>query len=658
MDEVKDVSASEPMRLGERRQVSVLFADMVGYTATVERLGEENALHFTRMIYEMLTGAVGDHGGTVRSFAGDGIMAFFGIPAAQEDAALRACRAALSIQAAFAAAADSIEARFDVRPNMRVGVSSGAVVMAPVEGAGSPMNAVGNTVNLASRIQALAPAGGCLICDATRHLVEFVVDLSFDGERQIKGVTKPQKLWQLHFVREGATRFDASLARGLSDFVGRDDELAMMCSALERARDGLCVTDLVADPGLGKTRLVFEFLQRVKTKEALLLTGHCSADGQQVPFMPFLEVMRRSFRIRDVDDPAEIARKFEAGLRRMELHTRENLGLLLNLLGIKHPEASLEGLDGVLIGLRTRDLLPALLAAQCRATKVILLLEDIHWIDGASEGLLRKLIENGSQTNLLLVLTRRPEYVPVWRDSPVVQSLALNPLGTDDIKHLVQTRLGVDALPDALVRQVTDRAGGNPLFGEEILSFLMEHGALQIASGKVDFDAALGESGLPASMQSLFTARIDRLQPEDRGLLQAAAAIGRRFDPGLLSLVCERPDETGAALRRLQAQDIVYRETNSSDYVFKHVLLRDTVYQSLVSERRAELHLAIVEAMETRSEGRLAEVAETLAYHGALTNRTDLAFKYCALAGAKSSRRLFAGRSQSIFRRRARDLST
>ena len=497
------------------------------------------------------------------------------------------------------------------------------------------MSPVGNTVNLASRIQALAPAGGCLICDSTRHLVEFVVDLSFHGEREIKGVSKRQKLWQLHFIREGATRFDASLARGLSKFVGRDDELAIMRSALDRARDGLCVTELVAEPGLGKTRLVFEFLQHVKL-EATVLTGHCSADGQQVPFMPFLEVMRRSFRIRDVDDPAEIARKFETGLRRMELHTRENLGLLLNLLGVKHEKALLEGLDGVLIGLRTRDLLPALLEAQCRANSVVLLIEDIHWIDGASEELLRRLIESGAQSNLLIILTRRHEYTPAWRTSPVVKSIVLNPLGTDDIKHLVRTRLGVDMLPDALVRQVTDRAGGNPLFGEEILSFLFEHGALHVASGKVDFDAALGESGLPVSMQSLFTARIDRLQPDDRELLQAAAAIGRRFDPGLLSLVCETPDETGAALRRLQAQDIVYRETNSSDYVFKHVLLRDTVYQNLVSERRAELHLSIAEAMELRSKGRLAEVAETLAYHGALTKRADLAFKYSALAGAKS----------------------
>ena len=487
MDEAKGIVTSEPTRLAERRQVSVLFTDMVGYTAIVERLGEENALHFTRMIYEMLTGAVGEHGGTVRSFAGDGIMAVFGMPDAQEDAALRACRAALSIQAAFAAAADSIEARFGVRPSMRVGVSSGSVVMAAVEGAGSEVTAVGNTVNLASRIQALAPAGGCLICDATRRLVEFVVELSFDGERHIKGVSKPQKLWQLQFIREGATRFDASLARGLSDHVGRDDELAVMRSALDRARDGFCVTDLVAEPGLGKTRLVFEFLQRLKTEEALLLTGHCSADGQQVPFMPFLEVIRSSFRIRDQDDQSEIAQKLETGLHRVALYTSENLALLLNLLGLKQPEGSLEGLDGVLIGLRTRDLLPVLLEAQCRAIRVILLIEDIHWIDGASEELLRKLIEGGTQSNLLIIHTRRPEYVPAWRDSPGVTSLVLNPLGTDEIKHLVQTRLGVDILPEALIRQVTDRAGGNPLFGEEILSFLMEQGALRIEFGQSGF---------------------------------------------------------------------------------------------------------------------------------------------------------------------------
>ena len=624
------------MPLGERRQVSVLFADMVGYTAIVERLGEEKALAFTRMIYDRLTGAVLEHGGTVRGFAGDSIMAVFGIPEALEDDALRACRAALSIQSAFATAAAAIETQFGVRPNMRAGVSSGIAVMAPVEGEGSPLTAVGNAVNLASRVQALAQAGGCLICDATRRLVEWIVDLSFDGEHEIKGLVKPQKLWRLLAIHEGATRFDGALARGLGYHVGRDDELAALSDAFRQAQDEMCVIDIVAEPGLGKTRLVFEFLQRAKADEAVVLTGNCSSDGQQVPFFPFLEVVRDSFRIRDEDEPAEIARKLETGLRGSDLYTTENLGLLLNLLGLKPPEGAFAGLDGVLIGLRTRDLLPALLQAQCRANRVVLVVEDIHWIDGASEELFGKLIDGGVQSNLLVIHTRRPEYVPGWRVSPAVRMLALKPLAASDITHLAQTRLGVDSLPEALIRQLTERAGGNPLFGEEILSFLIEQGALRIDSGKADFDAALGESGLPASMQSLLTARIDRLPREDRALLQAAAAIGRRFDPGLLSLVVETADETGAALQRLQAQDIVYREANSSDYVFKHVLLRDSVYQNLVAGRRSELHLAIAEALEKRNQDRLAEAAETLAYHYALTDRADLAFTYSALAGAKS----------------------
>ena len=535
--------------MGERRQVSVLFADMVGFTAIAERLGEERTFAFVRLIYEKLTGAVREHGGSVRGFAGDSVMAVFGIPEAQEDAALRACRAALSIHAAFAVAADEIEAQFGVRPIMRAGVSSGIAVMALVEDESAAVTAVGDTVNLASRLQALAPAGGSLICDATRRLVEWLVDMSFDGEHPIKGKAKPQKVWRLKSVRKGATRFDASLGRGLSPYIGRDNELAMLRDALRRARDRLHVIDVVAEPGLGKTRLVFEFRQRLKVDEALVLTGHCAADGQQIPFLPFLEVVRGAFRIRPEDDPAEIARKLEAGLRGLDLHTTENLGLLLNLLGLEPPEASLAGLDGVLIGLRTRDLLPALLKAQCRASAVVLLLEDIHWIDGASQEMLGRLIEGGAQSNLLVIHTRRPEYVPGWRGEPGVTTLALEPLTASDIRHLLETRLGVASLPDALIRQVTERAEGNPLFGEEILSFLIERGALRVASGKADFDAAVGESGLPASLQSLLAARVDRLPQEDRALLQAAAAIGRRFDRNLLALVVETGDDVGADWR-------------------------------------------------------------------------------------------------------------
>ncbi|MGD1880781.1 MAG: AAA family ATPase [Paracoccaceae bacterium] len=635
MGEISNTSGRQSADPGERRQVSVLFADMVNYTAITSELGEEKTLDFVRMIYDLLSKTVMKHGGTVRDFAGDGIMALFGVPDALEHAALLACRAALSINESLADAGGDIEAQFGVRPNMRVGVSSGNVLVAAVSGTGSPATAVGSTVNLASRIEGLAPPGGTLICDNTRRLVEWLTDLRFEGEHRIKGLTKPQKLWKLQSIRSSATRFDASLARGLSNYVGRAGELSQMSKALTRAKERLSVIDLVAEPGLGKTRLVFEFLQNVSPEDAAVIRGHCLADGQQVPFLPFLEIVRSSFRLRDDDDPMEIAAKIDAGLRRSRLYSDENQAILMNLLGLKHQSHALDGLDGVLIGLRTRDLLPALLKEKCLREKVILWIEDVHWIDHVSEDLLGKLIESGEQANLLIIQTRRPEYVPGWLGCVGVETIGLRPLTSENIAHIAQTRLGVDELPQALTRQLTERAGGNPLFGEEILSYLIDRGALQINAGKADFDAAVGQSGLPASMRDLLAARLEQLEYDDRELLQAAAVIGRHFDPGLLSQLVKRANEIGTSLERLQELGIVYREANSSDYTFKHVLLRDSVYQSLVSARRLELHLAVAEGLKLRNANRLEEVAETLAHHYGQTDQTDQAFVYTVLAGMK-----------------------
>lgn len=623
-----------PALLSDRRQIAVMFADVVGYTAISERLGEEKILEFVRVIYDLMARAVREHGGSVRAFAGDSIMGLFGIPDAQEDVAIRACRAASAIHAAVTAAGDEIELRFGVRPLLRAGVSSGIAVMATVEGEGAAPTAIGDTVNLASRLQSLAPIGGTVICEASQRLVQWFADTSYDGQYEIKGKAQAQKVWRLEAVRLEATRFDASVGRGLSPLVGRGDELAILQDALRQAQDGFQVCDLVAEPGLGKTRLVFEFLQQLGGEKTLVLTGHCAADGRHVPFLPFLEVTRRVFGIQSQDNEADIARKLDATLGALDMRTLENMGLLLNLLGLQPPEGALTGLDGVLIGLRTRDLLPALLSAQCRASRVILLIEDIHWLDSTSEELLNALVEARKPSNLLVIVTRRPEYVPRWRGD--VTMIALKPLSPSDIGHLLQSRLGVTSLPDALTRQVTERAAGNPLFGEEILSFLIDLGALRVVSGKADFDATAGESDLPESIQGLLATRTDRLPPEDRTLLQAAATIGRRFDPALLSLVVEREDGVDAALERLQAQDIVHRAANSPDYVFKHALLRDSVYQSLLTGRRSALHLKIAEALERRSHGRLTEAADVLAYHYALTDRNDSAFTYLVMAGAKS----------------------
>ena len=345
---------------------------------------------------------------------------------------------------------------------------------------------------------------------------------------------------------QGATRFEAAVSRGLSTFVGRERELEVLERGLDKARSQLCVVDLVAEPGMGKSRLLHEFRQRIGKERAFVLSGSCSPDGQQTPFLPFIEVVRGSFRVSAGEAEKDIAQKLEMGLTALGLHSLRNLGLLLHLLGLKVPDDALTGLDGVLIGLRTRELLQQLLEARCRLSPVVMVIEDLHWIDSVSEELLGKIVDSEAKLRLLLLTTRRPEYTPPWLDRATVTKLPLEPLPAGDIRHLVQARLGVEALPEALARQVTEKAEGNPLFAEEIVSFLTERGILR-TGGKLDFDASAVATALPASVQSLLTARVDRLAPKDRALLQAASVIGRRFDPQLLAAAVGETDIDASA---------------------------------------------------------------------------------------------------------------
>ena len=379
----------------------------------------------------------------------------------------------------------------------------------------------------------------------------------------------------------------------------------MLERGLDKARSQLCVVDLAAEPGMGKSRLLHEFRQRIGKDRAFILSGSCSPDGQQTPFLPFIEVVRGSFRVSAGEAEKDIAQKLEMGLTALGLHSIRNLGLLLHLLGLKVPDDALAGLDGLLIGLRTRELLQQLLEARCRLSPVVMVIEDLHWIDSVSEELLGKIIDSEAKLRLLLLTTRRPEYAPPWLDRAAVTKLPLEPLPTGDIRRLVQARLGVEALPEALARQVTEKAEGNPLFAEEIVSFLTERGMLRTTAGKLEFDASAVAAALPASVQSLLTARVDRLAPNDRALLQAASVIGRRFDPQLLAVAVGETADIDARLAAMQALDLVHRESKSSDYAFKHALVRDALYQSLLSEARQSLHLKIAEEIERRSGNRL-----------------------------------------------------
>jgi class 3 adenylate cyclase len=620
---------------GERRQVTVLFADMVGFTSISERLGEEGTYALIQPIYELMAGAVREQGGSVKDFTGDGIMALFGVPNALEDAPLRACRAGLQIHERLADAAPAIEAMHCVRPQMRIGINTGLAVVTRITGEGRAMTALGDTVNLASRLQTLAEPGTVLLSETTQRLVQGLVETSLAGEHVIKGKAESQRVYRVDSLRQGATRFGAAVGRRLSAYVGRERELDILERGLAEARSQLHVIDVMAEPGMGKSRLLHEFRQRLDRQQAFILSGSCSPDGQQTPFLPFIEVVRSSFQVIAGEAEKEIARRLEMGLTVLGLHSPENLGLLLNLLGLKPPEGALTGLDGLLIGLRTRDLLQHLLEARCRLSPVVLLVEDLHWIDSVSEEVLQRIVDGETKLRLLLLHTRRPEYQPAWLDRSIVTKLHLEPLAAGDIRHLAQDRLGVEVLPEPFVRQVIEKAEGNALFAEEIVSFLTERGALRIAAGTVKFDAGAVAAALPASVQSLLTARVDRLSPQDRALLQAAAVLGRRFDPQLLAVAAEAGGDIDARLAAMRALDLVYPEGKSADYVFKHALVRDALYQSLLSGPRVALHLKIAEEIERRSGNRPTAVVETLAHHYSQTDRVDKAFAYLAMAGSK-----------------------
>jgi class 3 adenylate cyclase len=619
----------------ERRQVSVLFVDMVGFTAFSDRAGEEAAFTLMQSLAKPMEDAVREQGGVVQSFTGDGIMAVFGAPVAFEDAALRACRAAMAILEKLKSAGDDLEAKHGVRPQLRIGLNSGPAVVGKVQGGSdSGVTVLGDTVNVAARLQALAEPGSTVMSEATHRLVEGLVEAGFAGEHQVKGKSEAQKVYRLDGVRERATRFDAKIQRGLTRYVGRDREL----EKLERGLDaiggaGVQVFDIVGEPGIGKSRLLHEFLGQIVKDRARVLTGSCTPDGQQTPYRAFIEIVRGAFRLSPGDVEPVVARKLEEGLEGLGLSSQENLNLLLNLLGLKPP--ALEGLDGVLVGLRTRGMLEKLASVRSRLTPLILVFEDLHWLDTASEDLLTKIVAIEEPLKLLVLHTRRPEYSPPWA-SPRMTRLSIGPLSAGDTSRIAEARLGVSHLPETLANLILARAEGNALFAEEIAIFLLERGIVSRGAAGLEFDQAAVAVALPESVQSLLASRVDGLASTDRHLLQVGAVIGRRFDPELAALVGGANGNSRAAFAAMEALDLIYRAERSTEYVFKHALVREALYNRLLRSSRSALHLKVAEELERRSGNRQSEIAEVLAHHYAKTERNDKAFAYLAMAGDKS----------------------
>ncbi len=605
---------------GERKQVTVLFADVKGSLELAEQAGAEQWHAILDRFFEILAEGVHRFEGTINQYTGDGIMALFGAPIAHEDHAQRACYAALHLLTRLREYAREVRREHGLDFATRIGLNSGEVVVGKIgDDLRMDYTAQGHTVGLAQRVESLAEADACFLSQATADLVTGFFALEDLGNYRVKGSAEPLRVLRLAGVGAARTRFDVSRSRGLSRFVGRANEVRTLEAALGAARAGSgAVVGVVAHAGTGKSRLCYEFLESCRAAGFNVREGHAVAHGKSIPLIPVLEIFRGYFAIGERDDDRTAREKIAGRLLLLDDGFRDVLPVLFDFLGVADPaqpppRLKEEARQRQLLGVARR------LFQQATADRPgLLLLEDLHWLDGASEAWLRDWVDAVSGTHSLLLVNYRPEYRAEWMARSHVQQIALAPLGAEAIRELLGDLLGADPSTAGLADAIYTRSGGNPFFAEEIVRSLVESGQLHGERCRYRLVTPIEKLAVPGSVQALLAARIDRLPEREKRVLQTAAVIGVDFRGPILEQVSElSPGELAESLAALRSAEFVYEESlyPVAEYSFKHPLTQEVALGSLLSERRRAAHAAVARATEALDAERLDEQAALLAHH-------------------------------------------
>ena len=626
---------------GERKQVTVLFADLKGSLELLADRDPEEARKLLDPVLEHMMEAVHRYEGTVNQVMGDGIMALFGAPVAHEDHAVRACYAGLRMQESVRRYAEGVRRAEGIPIQIRVGLNSGEVVVRSI---GSDLHmdytAVGQTTHLAGRLEKMAVPGSILISADTLTLAEGYVQIKPLGPLPIKGLETPIDVYEVTGAGSVRSRMEAAAARGLTRFVGREAELEALRQALEKARAGHGqVAALVGEPGVGKSRLFWEFIHSHRTHGWLVLETGSASYGKATPYLPVIELLKGYFQIEPRDDARKIREKVTGKLLSLDRALEPSLPAMLSLLDVPVEDQTWEGLDPPQRRQRTLEVLKRLLFRESQVQPLCLAVEDLHWIDSETQAFLESLIESLPTARLLLLINYRPEYQHGWGSKTYYTQLRIDPLPPASTEELLQGLLGEDPGLRPLKRLLIAQTQGNPFFLEESVRTLVETQGLVGERGAYRLANALPSIQVPATVQAVLAARIDRLPPEKKRLLQAAAVIGEEVPFALLQAIAEQPEE---ALRRglthLQAAEFLYEASLFPDlaYTFKHGLTYQVAYGSLLQERRRALHARIVEALERLHPDRLSEHVERLAHHAFRGEVWTEAVSYLRQAGAKA----------------------
>lgn len=610
---------------GERKHVTILFADVQGSMTLAEQLDPEAWSQIMQRFFRIFCDGVERFEGFVDKFTGDGGMALFGAPIAHEDHAQRACYAALHLRDAACAYASEVRATHDLPFAIRIGINSGEVVVGRIgDDLRMEFTAQGHVVGLAQRMEAKAETGHVCLSEHTARLVEGYFQLRDLGRIAVKGVTEPVGLFDLEGVGSFRTRFDRSRARGLSAFVGRGRDMGVLEAALERARSGSGqVVGIVAEAGTGKSRLCAEFVDDCRARGIPILEGRGVAHGKAIPMLPMLEMWRSFYEIEDGDGPEATRAKIAGRLLPMDERFREALPFVFDLFGVPDPANPSPAIDPEQRRKRIHGVLKQILHDPTYGRLRVILLEDLHWFDGASDAYLETTVDSLPATRDLLLVTFRPEYEAHWMERSYYEQLSLQPLDPEAIRALLRDQLGEDASVVALPEMIRAHTKGNPFFIEEVVQSLVEGGQLAGERGAYRLGTPVDALGVPASVQAVLSSRIDRLPEREKQVLQTAAVIGKTFAQGLLGRVMASvamivESALGAALSALSAAEFLYEAAlyPEPEYSFKHPLTQEVAERSQLRERRVRVHAAVAQVLEEGG-GNLDERAAEIARHWA-----------------------------------------
>jgi class 3 adenylate cyclase/tetratricopeptide (TPR) repeat protein len=628
---------------GERKTVTALFADIKGSMDLMENLDPEEARAIVDPALKLMMDAVHRYEGYVAQSTGDGIFALFGAQVAHEDHPQRALHAARRMQEELKRYADKLRERGQPPLLVRVGVNSGEVVVRSIQtdDAHTEYTPISHSVSLASRLQTLAAPGSVVIGESVRKFVEGYFELKALGATRIRGVSEPVNIYEVIGLGPLRTRLQRSAGRGLTKFVGREREMEALRHAADLAGSGHGqIVTAMAEPGVGKSRLFYEF-KAVARSGWMVLEGFSVSHGKASAYLPVIDLLHSYFGIEAGDDGRKRREKVAGRITILDRALEDTLPYLFGLLSILESDDLLAQMDGHVKKRRTLEAIKRILLRESLNQPLMVIVEDLHWIDEETQDFLNLLADSIGTAKILLLVNYRPEYSHSWGSKTYYTQLRLDPLGKESAEEMLAALLGDVSELAALKRLIIEKTEGTPFFMEETVQVLLDDGSLE-RNGAVHLTKPLAELKIPPTVQAILASRIDRLAADGKELLQTLSVVGREFPLSLVRvLALKSDDELNRLLNDLQLGEFIYEQPAVSDteYIFKHAFTREVAYNSVLMERRKFLHERIGEMLESTFAAQLDGHLDELAHHYSRSSNLGKAIKYLTLAGARAYRR-------------------